>query len=81
MIDPVRHWKQYAGRTLKSIAGHSGAIAQDIESVKEPSDVSRAITHWSTYFEIRGPFPGEFGRADNWYKNNSDVHRGYAHLS
>ncbi len=37
-------------------------MAADIAAVKTRDDVRDAIVHWSTDFEIRGPFPGDFYR-------------------
>lgn len=79
-IDPVTHWRQYAGRTLKSIGNHVPEMMGDIAAVKSPDDVRKAIIRWSTEFEIRGPFPGEYGRGDNWYKMSAKDYKGYAYL-
>lgn len=55
-------------------------MAADIAAVQKPDDVRAAIIRWSTEFEIRGPFPGEYGRADKWYKASAKELRGYAYL-
>jgi len=32
-VDPLRHWKQYNGRTLASILKHGSKMMRDIEMI------------------------------------------------
>lgn len=76
-VDPLRHWKQYNGRTLASLLKHGSKMMRDIEMIDSLDKVDGLLNAWSVDYEIRGPFVKMPDVMARWYSDNERELRAY----